>query len=137
PSHLDLLRGKTQTEVSEALPGDIVAIARIEEIQVDSILHDSAEDAQLHARPLELPTPMFGLAVTPKNRRDEQKVADVLHKIAAEDPCFRIEHNPQANEMVMRGLGEMHLKAILDKMAGQDKLEVDTGPPSIPFRGAI
>ncbi|MFL5501251.1 MAG: elongation factor G [Gemmatimonadaceae bacterium] len=137
PSHLYFLRGKTQTEASEALPGDIVAIARVEEIQFDSILHDSAEDAHLHARPLELPTPVFGLAVTPKNRRDEQKVADVLHKIAAEDPCFRIEHNAQTNETVMRGLGDMHVKVILDKMATQYKLELDTKPPSIAFRETI
>jgi len=137
PGHLYALRGKTQTEVQEALPGDIVAIARIEEIQFDQILHDSAEDAHLHARPLELPTPVFGLAVTPKKRGDEQKVSDVLHKVAAEDPCFRIEHNAQANETVMRGLGEMHLKAILEKMAAQYKIELDTRPPSVPFRETI
>ena len=137
PGHLYTLRGKTQNEVQEALPGDIVAIARIEEIQFDHILHDSADDANLHARPLELPLPVFGLAVTPKNHKDEQKVSDVLHKISAEDPCFRIEHNAQTNETVMRGLGEMHLKAILDKMASQYKIELDTKPPSIPFRETI
>jgi elongation factor G len=132
-----MLRGKTQTEVSEALPGDICAIAKIDEIQFDHVLHDSAEDAHVHARPLELPTSVFGLAVQPKKRGDEQKVSDVLHKIVAEDPCFRIEHNSQANETVMRGLGEMHLKAILEKMATQYKLELDTRPPSIPFRETI
>jgi len=137
PAHIYALRGKTQTEVQEAIPGDICAMARIEEIQFDQILHDSAEDANLHTRPLELPTPVFGLAVTPKKRGDEQKVSDVLHKIAAEDPCFRIEHNAQANETVMRGMGEMHLKAILDKMAQQYKLELDTRPPSVPFRETI
>jgi elongation factor G len=73
----------------------------------------------------------------PKKRGDEQKVSDVMHKIAAEDPCFRIEHNAQANETVMRGLGEMHLKAILDKMAAQYKIELDTRPPSVPFRETI
>lgn len=135
--HLFMLRGKNQTEVQEALPGDICAIAKIEEIQFDHILHDSADDAHLHPRPLELPTPVFGLAVTPKNRRDEQKVSDVLHKIMAEDPCFRIEHDSQANETVIRGLGEMHLRVILEKMASQYKIELDTRPPSIPFRETI
>src|SRR5258707_6059354 len=135
--HLYMLRGKTQTEVHEAIPGDICAIAKIDEIQFDHILHDSPEDAHVHARPLELPTSVFGLAVTPKKRGDEQKVSDVLHKIAAEDACFRIEHNAQANETVMRGLGEMHLKAILDKMAQQYKIELDTHPPSIAFRETI
>jgi elongation factor G len=137
PGHLYMLRGKHQTEVSEALPGDICAIAKIDEIQFDHVLHDSAEDAHVHARPLELPTSVFGLAVQPKKRGDEQKVSDVLHKISAEDPCFRIEHNSQANETVMRGLGEMHLKAVLEKMSSQYKLELETKPPSIPFRETI
>jgi len=135
--HLFMLRGKTQTEIQEAVPGDICAIAKIEEIQFDQILHDSADDAHLHTRPLDLPTPVFGLAVTPKNRRDEQKVSDVLHKIMAEDPCFRIEHDSQANETVIRGLGEMHLRVILEKMASQYKIELETRPPSIPFRETI
>src|SRR4029077_18643490 len=135
--HLDLVRGKTQVEVSEAIPGDICAIAKIDDIQFDHVLHDSAEDAHVHARPLELPTSVFGLAVQPRKRGDEQKVSDVLHKIIAEDPCFRIEHNSQANETVMRGLGEMHLKTVLEKMSSQYKLELDTKPPSIPFRETI
>ncbi|HET7365553.1 MAG TPA: elongation factor G [Burkholderiales bacterium] len=137
PGHLYMLRGKTQTEVHEAIPGDICAIAKIEDIQFDHILHDSPEDAHVHARPLELPTSVFGLAVQPKKRGDEQKVSDVLHKISAEDQCFHIEHNAQANETVMRGLGEMHLKAVLAKMSSQYKLELDTKPPSIPFRETI
>src|SRR6185295_12404428 len=110
--HLFLLKGKQQTEVSEGLPGDILAVTKIDEIQFDHILHDSPSDAHVHARPLELPIPVFGLAVQSKKRGDEQKVSDVLHKIIAEDPCFRLEHNAQANEMVMRGLGEMHLKVV-------------------------
>ena len=137
PGHLYMLRGKTQTEVHEALPGDICAIAKVDDIQFDHILHDSAEDAHVHAAPLELPTSVFGLAVTPKKRGDEQKVSDVLHKIMAEDPCFRLEHNAQANEMVMRGLGEIHLKTVLEKMSAQYKIELDTRPPSIPFRETI
>jgi elongation factor G len=135
--HLYLLRGKTQIEVNEAIPGDICAIAKVDEIQFDHILHDSAADAHVHARPLELPTSVFGLAVQPKKRGDEQKVSDVLHKIIAEDPCFRIEHNAQANETVMRGLGEMHLRTVLEKMSTQYKLELETRLPSIPYRETI
>jgi len=135
--HLFLLRGKQQLELHEALPGDICAIAKIDEIQFDHVLHDSPGDAQVHARPLELPTSVFGLAVQPKKRGDEQKVSDVLHKITAEDPCFRIEHNSQANETVMRGLGEMHLRTVLEKMSSQYKLDLDTRPPSIAYRETI
>jgi len=135
--HLFVLKGKTQTEVDEAVPGDICAIAKIDEIQFDHILHDSAGDAHIHAKPLELPIAVFGLAVQPKKRGDEQKVSDVLHKLMAEDPCFRLEHNAQANETVMRGIGEMHLKVMLEKMAQQYKVELDTRPPSIPYRETI
>ena len=135
--HLYVMRGKTQIEVAEAVPGDICAIAKIDEIQFDQILHDSPGDAHIHARPLELPVPVFGLAVQPKKRGDEQKVSDALHKLMAEDPCFRLEHNAQANEMVMRGLGEIHLKSMLEKMQSQYKIELDTRPPSIPYRETI
>jgi elongation factor G len=135
--HLYLLRGKTQTEIAEAVPGDICAIAKVDEIQFDHILHDSAEDAHIHAKPLELPTPVFGLAVQPKKRGEEQKVSDVLHKLLAEDPCFRVEHNAQANETVIRGLGEVHLRTTLEKIASQYKLELDTRPPSIPYRETV
>ena len=135
--HLYMLRGKTQVEVAEALPGDICAIAKIDEIRFDHILHDSPEDAHLHIKPLELPTSVFGLAVTPKKRGDEQRLSDALHRLEAEDPCFRIEHVAQANETVLRGLGEIHLKTVLDKMAQQYKLELDTRPPSIPYRETI
>ncbi len=137
PGHLYMLRGKTQIEITEAVAGDICAIAKIDEIRFDHILHDSPEDAHVHARPLELPASIFGLAVQPKKRGDEQKVSDMLHKLTAEDPCFRLEHNAQANETVMRGLGEMHLKAMLEKMATQYKVELDTRPPSIPYRETI
>ncbi|HEX5613311.1 MAG TPA: elongation factor G [Burkholderiales bacterium] len=135
--HLYMLRGKTQVEVQEAVPGDICAIAKIDDIQFDHILHDSAEDAHVHAKPLEMPTSVFGLAVTPKKRGDEQRLSDALRKLAAEDPCFRIEHVAQANETVLRGLGEVHLKTMLEKMATQYKLELDTRPPSVPYRETI
>ena len=135
--HLYLLRGKTQTEVSVAVPGDICAIAKIDDIQFDHILHDSPEDSHIHAKPLELPTSVFGLAVQPKKRGDEQRLSDALHKLSAEDPCLKIEHVAQANETVLRGLGEMHLRTVLEKMSGQYKLELDTRPPSIPYRETI
>jgi elongation factor G len=137
PGHLYLLRGRTQTEASEAVPGDICAIAKVDEIQFDHILHDSPADAHIRAKPLELPTSVFGLALLPRKRGDEQKVSDVLHKLVAEDPCLKIEHNAQANETVMRGLGEMHLRTTLEKIATQYKLELDTRPPSIPYRETI
>lgn len=137
PGHLLMLRGRQQIELGEALPGDICAIAKVDEIRFDHVLHDSREDAHIHALPFELPASIFGLAVQSKKRGDEQKLSDVLHRLVAEDPCFRIEHNTQANETVIRGLGEMHLKTMLEKIATQYKLELDTRPPAVPFRETI
>jgi elongation factor G len=137
PGHLWLLRGKRQIPTDEALPGDICAISKVDAIHFDDILHDAAEDAHIRARPLELPSSIFGLTLLPKKRSDEQKLSDVLHRFVAEDPCFRVEHNAQANETVIRGLGEMHLRTLLERMAENHKLELDTRPPSIAFRETI
>ena len=134
--HLYLLRGRTQVEVSEALPGDIACIAKVDEIAYDHILHDSPEDAHIHAEPLELPQPVFGLALIPKKRGDEQRLADALHRIVAEDPCLAVEHTA-SNETVLRGIGEMHLRTTLAKMQAQYKLELDTKPPAVPYRETI
>ncbi|MGE0874895.1 MAG: elongation factor G [Burkholderiales bacterium] len=134
--HLYLLRGKAQTEISEALPGDICCIAKVDEIQFDQILHDSPHDAHIHAQPLELPHPVFGLALASRKRGDEQKVSDVLHRLVAEDPCLRVEHT-QANETVLWGIGELHLRTALEKLQTQYKLELDTRPPSVPYRETI
>jgi elongation factor G len=137
PGHLWILRGKRQIATDEAVPGDICAISKVNEIHFDDILHDAAEDARIHARPLELPASVFGLTLLPRKRSDEQKLSDVLHRFVAEDPCFRVEHNAQANETVIRGLGEMHLRTLLERMVEQHKLELDTKPPSIAFRETI
>ena len=137
PGHLWILRGKRQIPTDEAVPGDICAVSKVNEICFDHILHDAAEDARIHARPLDLPTSVFGLTLLPKKRSDEQKLSDVLHRVAAEDPCFRVEHNAQANETVIRGLGEMHLRTLLERMVEQHKLELDTKTPSIAFRETI
>ncbi len=137
PGHLWLLRGKQQVALEEAVPGDICAVAKVDELRFDHILHDAAEDAQIHALPPEFPSSVFGLTLLPKKRGDEQKLSDVLHRFLAEDPCFRMERNAQANETVIRGLGELHLKTLLERMAEQYKLEIETRPPSIPFRETI
>ncbi len=137
PGHLWMLRGKQQFALDEALPGDICAVGKLEELHFDQVLHEAAEDAHIHAEPLDFPAPVFGLTLLPKKRGDEQKLADVLHRFLAEDPCFRLERDTQANETVIRGLGELHLRTLLDRMAGEHKLTLDTRPPSIAFRETI
>ena len=136
-AHLYQLQGKESIEVEELLPGDIGAVAKIEEIDFDCVLHDSHDEDHIHLVPLAFPQPMAGLAVETKKKGDEQRLFDILNKLAVEDPTFVVERHPTSNETVIRGLGEIHLKSKLEKMAGQYKLEVDTKPPRIPYRETI
>lgn len=136
-AHLYQLQGKDTVEVEALVPGDIGAIAKVEELEFDCVLHDSHDEDHIHLVPLEFPQPMAGLAVETKKKGDEQRLFDILGKLAMEDPTFVVERHPSSNETVIRGLGEIHLKSKLEKMASQYKLEVDTQPPRVPYRETI
>jgi elongation factor G len=84
-----------------------------------------------------LPEPMYGLAITPSRRGDEQKISDVFTKLLAEDPCLKVEHVRSLNETVLKGMGELHLRVILEKMRDHYNLEIDTHPPRISYRETI
>jgi elongation factor G len=135
--HAYLLQGKDFVETDALVPGDIGAVAKIDEIHFDSVLHDSHDEDHIHLVPLEFPTPMHSLAIEPKRRGDEQKISDALHKLAAEDPTFRSEHNATVNQTIISGLGDLHMRYILDRMANQYHVEVTTKPPRIPYRETI
>ncbi len=135
--HLFKVRGKDHQEIDAGIPGDICAVTKVEDIQFDAVLHDSHDEDQYHATPVSLPQPMVGLAIEPTKRGDEQKISSSLQKLAAEDPCFVIEHHAAMNETVIRGLGDLHLRVILEKLKGRYNVEVNTRPPKIPYRETI
>ena len=135
--HLFMLQGGKYVEIDSAVPGDIAAVAKVEEITFDSVLHDSHDEDHIHMRPLEFPVPMHGFAISPKRRGDEQRISDVLHKMTAEDPTLVAEHDPIVNETVLRGLGELHLRSVFERMGAQFKLEVETRPPRVPYRETV
>ncbi|HQR55465.1 MAG TPA: elongation factor G [Burkholderiaceae bacterium] len=135
--HLFMLQGGKTVEIASAVPGDIAAVAKVDEIDFDCVLHDSHDEDHIHMRPLEFPTPMSGVAIAPKRRGDEQRISEVLHRMTAEDPTLVVEHDAVLNETVLRGLGELHIRSTLDRMAQQYKVEVDTRPPRIPYRETI
>jgi elongation factor G len=135
--HLFMLQGKDHVEVSHAVPGDIVAVAKVEEIHFDAVLHDAAEDSHVHLAPLPFPVPVYGLAVEPKRHGDEQRAWEILGKLAAEDPCLRIEHVAATNETVLYGLGELHLRIVLERLREVYRFEVLTRPPRIAYRETI
>ena len=136
-AHLYQLQGKDYVEVSQLVPGDIGAVAKVEDLEFDCVLHDSHDEDHIHLKPLQFPQPMQGLAVQTRKKGDEQRLFEILHKLELEDPCFKIERHPTTNETVIRGLGEMHLRAKLTRMQQQYKLELDTSPPQIAYRETI
>lgn len=136
-THLYRLQGKDYLEVPALIPGDIGAIAKVDEIEFDSVLHESHDQDAIHLKPLQFPQPMQGLAVQPRRKGDEQRLFEILSKLALEDPCFKIERRPGTHETVIRGLGEMHLRTKLLRMQQQYKLELDTSAPQIAYRETI
>ncbi|WP_019139776.1 elongation factor G [Noviherbaspirillum massiliense] len=135
--HLFLLQGKEQAEVAQCVPGDICAVAKVEDIAFDAVLHDAAEDAHIHLRPLPFPLPIYALAIEPKRRGDEQRMWEILHKLTAEDPCLKVEHMASTNETVLLGLGELHLRCALERMTEVYKIDIATRPPKIAYRETI
>lgn len=135
--HLFRIQGKDHHEIDSGIPGDICAVAKVEEIFFDCVLHDSHEEDEIRPVALKLPAPMFGLAIETKNRGDEQKLSDALHKLSAEDPCFIVEHHASLNETVIRGLGDLHLRMVLEKMSERYNVDVETRPPKIAYRETI
>ena len=134
---LFMLRGKEYVTVNRCLPGDIGAVAKVDEIVYDSVLHDSHDEDHIHLRPLEFPTPIYGLAIEPTKRGDEQRLWEILQKLASEDPCLWIERVTTTNETVVHGLGELQVRCLLERLATQYKLEVKTHPPRIAYRETI
>ena len=135
--HLFMLQGKDHVEVVKGVPGDICAVAKVDEMHFDAVLHDAAEDDHLHLRPLPFPEPVHGLAIEPKRRGDEQRMWEVLQKLVDEDPCLKVEHVIATNETVVYGLGELHLRTLLERMNEVYKCEVVTRAPRIAYRETV
>ncbi|MDD2923792.1 elongation factor G [Rhodoferax sp.] len=136
-NHLYRLQGKDYVEVEALAPGELGAVAKVDEIDFDCVLHDSHDEDHIHLKPLVFPLPMQGLAVQTRRKGDEQRLFDILHKLEQEDPCFTVERHPGTNETVIRGLGDMHLRAKMLRMQQQFKLELDTSAPQIAYRETI
>ncbi len=135
--HLFMLKGKEHVEVARGLPGDICAVAKVDEMHFDAVLHDAAEDDHLHLQPLDFPVPVHGLAIAPKRRGDEQRMWEVLQKLVDEDPCLKVERAASTHQTVVYGLGELHLRTLVDRLQETYKCEVVTEPPRIAYRETI
>jgi hypothetical protein len=130
-------RARTRSRFPRPCPGDICAVAKIDELHFDAVLHDSHDEDHHHLKSIAFPPPMLGVAIEPQKRGEEQRLAEALHKLVAEDPCVRVEHHASVNETVLYGMGELHLRAMLERMTERYNVHVNTKPPSIPYRETI
>jgi elongation factor G len=135
--HLFKLHGREHAEIDEAIPGDIAAVAKIDDLHFDAMLHDSHDEDGVRLAPTTFPRPMFGLAVQAASRGQEQKLAQALQKLTEEDPAFLVEHNVELNEMVIRGLSDLHLRVMLDRLKDRFSVDVATRPPRIAYRETV
>ena len=135
--HLYRLQGKDTVEIPSAVPGDICAIAKIDNVYFDAVLHSSHDEDEFHLKALQLPPPMHGLAIELQRRGDEKKLSEALQKLCAEDPGLLVEHHASSNETVLRGLGDLHLRIVLEKMKEDYNVEVSTRPPKVAYRETV
>jgi len=135
--HLFKMQGGKHEEVDAGIPGDICAVAKVEEIYYDAVLHDSHDEDTYQLKRVDFPEPMYGLAVNTKSRGQEQKLSTALQRLQEEDPCFKVEHNQELNETVMRGLGELYMRITLERMQERYNVEVVTRVPRIAYRETI
>ena len=134
--HLFKLQGKQRAPVAEIVAGDLGAIAKIEELHLGDVLHDDHALDHVHHKALPYPTPLHGLAVVPKTRGDEDKITEVLARIREEDPTFEAHFESETHELVVHGLGEMHLSLVIERIKNQG-VDVETKPPKIAYHETI
>ena len=135
PGHILRSQGGEYTEVPAGVAGDVVTLAKVDELKVGDLIHDGHAVGKFTMPPV--PAPMFSLALEPASRGDEQKIGGALEKLCEEDLCFRISRDAQTKELVANGLGELHLRIMLEKMEKRFKLSVNTKEPKIPYRETI
>jgi elongation factor G len=130
-----LLQGKTQTGVEEIGAGDIGAIAKLKETQTGDTLADKT--APIVYPKVELPEPATTFAIEPKTRGDEDKIAQALRRIQDEDPVLRVSTDPQTHELLLSGMGQLHVEVVVGKLKKRYKVEVNLKKPRIPYRETI
>jgi len=134
--HLLNVRGKDHEEVDSIVAGDIGAVAKVEELKVGDILHDGALH-HVHLESIALPRPMFGQGILPKSRGDETKVGTATHKLMDEDPTFVVERVEATHQTVARGLGELHMRIMIERLKNRYGVEITTEPLRIAYKETI
>ncbi|RLL62153.1 elongation factor G [Paenirhodobacter hankyongi] len=130
-----MMHAINREEIEEAFAGDIIALAGLKETTTGDTLCDPAKPVVLET--MTFPEPVIEIAVEPKSKADQEKMGIALARLAAEDPSFRVETNFESGQTIMKGMGELHLDILVDRMRREFKVEANIGAPQVAYRETI
>lgn len=130
-----VMHAKSREDVASAGPGDIVALVGLKSAKTGDTLCD--EDKQVILQKIEAPDPVIEIALTPKNKSEQEKMGISLARLADEDPSLRLSTDKESGEMRLKGMGELHLEIIVDRLRREFKVETIVGPPKVAYRETI
>jgi elongation factor G len=134
-SRLMIIQGSERKDITEVFSGDIAALVGLRNITTGDTLAD--EDFDVTLEPPTFPEPVISMAVEPKTKQDRDKMSEGLQRLAEEDPTFRCFTNEETGQLIIAGMGELHLEIIIDRLKREFKVEANTGAPQIAYRETI
>jgi elongation factor G len=129
------MHSNSRADIEEAFAGDIVALAGLKETTTGDTLCDPVHPVILER--MEFPDPVIQIAIEPKTKGDQEKMGLALHRLAAEDPSFRVKTDEESGQTIIAGMGELHLDIIVDRMRREFKVEANVGAPQVAYRETI
>jgi elongation factor G len=130
-----MMHSNNREEIDEAFAGDIIALAGLKETTTGDTLCDPSKSVVLET--MTFPDPVIEIAVEPRTKADQEKMAAALQRLAAEDPSFRVETDLESGQTIMKGMGELHLDILVDRMKREFKVEANIGAPQVAYRETI
>ncbi|MCC6009271.1 MAG: elongation factor G, partial [Rhodobacteraceae bacterium] len=130
-----MMHSNNREEIDEAFSGDIIALAGLKETTTGDTLCDASKPVVLET--MTFPDPVIEIAIEPKTKADQEKMAQALARLAAEDPSFRVETDIESGQTIMKGMGELHLDILVDRMKREFKVEANIGAPQVAYRETI
>ncbi|WP_424976566.1 elongation factor G [Dinoroseobacter sp. S124A] len=130
-----MMHSNKQDEITEAFAGDIIALAGLKDTTTGDTLSDEKDQVVLET--MTFPDPVIEIAVEPKTKADQEKMSQGLQRLAAEDPSFRVETDLESGQTIMKGMGELHLDILVDRLKREFKVEANIGAPQVAYRETI
>ena len=130
-----LMHANSREDIKEANAGDIVSLAGLKNTMTGHTLCN--EDNKVLLEPMEFPDPVIEIAVEPKTKGDQEKMGEALARLAKEDPSFRVSSDEESGQTIIKGMGELHLDIIVDRMKREFKVEANVGAPQVAYRETI